>query len=910
MMNKTTKFLSIIISVIIIISYVPFVTYAESNSETFVLSEEHYKAATKLEAIGIIENIEESVLSSHMTRRDCAKLMVKFLNVSKSVIESDSTPYVDVASSSAGAAEIKMLYDMGYISRGDDLRFYPENQVSLNEAIGFVVKSMGYETIAESKGGYPSGYLNVASRYDLLKSISPETESVRFGEMYCMIANALEAPAFTYVGSVGEDNYYSNDADNTILNEYWGMYHIEGLVTADEASQLEREDGALQKNQIAINNVIYEMSSDVSGDYLGKAVKAIVRKNSDAEDIVIYIEENSKKNNYYTLQYDELLPAKTTNRKISYTKDDKEKHLDVDVNCSVIYNGANWGGYYNLKDVLPVYGYIETIDNNNDGYIDVLRVTDFKNINISFVDTYNEIICDKNDSLKDVDYGEATTLRLFDAKTSLPVSVEDLTFGDILTVAVSKNAEVITGYVSKEAITGKISEITSGAKTLYTISGDRYEVAFPDELSLDMGASGTFKTDYLGNIAVFELNNQNQDGYINAILIGLEFRGNFDGSDLKFFNQDGTFSILNIAKKIRLDNVSKDPLETATRNEISAHNGELVRYKVTDGKVSDIDFAHITNYEIGDTGETSYGTLTQMVAGNSIERRNSLFSTGNQPFYMDVNANSLFIVPENINAEESCFLVTTPGTYITSGHYYRSTGSTAGYYHKLENLTVTVYNMGQREEDCDEATLVVMKSSDFGPRDSASSAKGSRGVLNVITDITDVINEESGTNGKRIYFNDGCYRDVRPSVVYENEGISTTLENLNLKPGDVISFTESGNVISRIEVLYRNDRNSSYPMTLTDSNSISGSSFQASNMYGVAQVRSVDASKKVISYTTLDGTKRWIMSYSSPAVFMIRESVDRTRSVEKISADALRKGDKIVFYSNNSICSMIVVYRQ
>lgn len=909
MMKKTTKFLSIILSVIMITSCVPFVTYAESNSETFVLSEEHYKAAAKLKAIGIIENIDESVLSSHMTRRDCARLMIKFLNIPIEVAENNSSPYVDVAPSSVGAAEIKLLYEMGYISRGEDLRFYPEKVVSLNEAIGFVVKAMGYKTIAESKGGYPAGYLNVASQYDLLKKINPKAEGIRFCEMYSMIAKALEAPAYAFVGSVGDNNYYSNDTGNSILSEYWGMYYVEGVVTADEVSQLEREGGALSENQIAINNVVYEMDRDVLADYLGKSVQAIIKKNSDEDDFIIYIEENAKKNNYYTLQHDELLLSKTTNRKIAYTTEEKEKYLDLDVNCNVIYNGANWGGYYNLIEALPSYGYVETIDNDNDGYIDVLRVTDFKNVWVSYVDTYNKIICDRKDSSKDIDYSQILSLRLYDAKTKLGVSIESLTYGDILTVAVSKNKKVVTGYVSKEAITGQVTEVLGGTTTRYTINGEQYEVASSESLSFGLGANGTFRIDYLGKIASFEVDKQNQDGYVNAILIGLQDNGGFKGCELKLFNQDNTFSILNVAEKIKLDNLVKDLSLISTKNTISSHVGELVRYKVTDGKVSDIDFAHITNYEIGETGETAYGTLTQMITGDSIERRSSLFCTGGQPFYMSVNEKSLFLVPEDINADESCFVVTTPATYISSGHYYRATGSTAGYYHKLENLTVTVYNLGLREEDCDEATIVVMKSSDFGPRGSASSAKGSKGVLNVVTDITDVYNEESGTSCKRIYFNNGCYRDVRSSVVYENEGISTTLESLNLKPGDVISFTESGNVISRIEVLYRGDINSSYPMTLTDVNSISGSSFQSSNMYGVAKIRGVDISKKVISYTTLDGTKRWIMNYTSPTVLMVRDNIDRTHSVESISVNALKKDDTIVFYSNNSTCSMIVVYR-
>lgn len=921
-MKKFKRILSVILSAIIVLSAVPAV-FAQNATAEITLTSEDYSAANKLKAIGIIDEVSKETMERIITRRESAELMVKMLNIPVEGAEYDKSPFIDVHPASDGMAEIVTLYNMGFVSRGEDLKFNPDNSVTFNEAVAFVVKAMGYRVIAESKGGYPSGYLNIASKYDLLENIQPKAEEVRFYEMYHMIAKALEAPAYTYAGSVGDEDYYSQEKDLTILNEYHKMRHIEGIVTADSFSQLYSEEKPVADKQIAIDGTIYELGNDAKDDFLGKTVVAIVKIVDDSEDMILYIEEDSK-NISYKLEYDELLPEKTTNQKLAYSENDKVKYYDLDANCRVIYNGLNWGGYHNIKETLPVYGSVELLDNNKDGKIDVLRVMDYRNIIVSYVDEYDGVIYDKSNSALDLSYDDENKLRIYDAETMQKISVNELLYNDVLSVAVSKNGKNVTGYVSRKYEIGKIEEVINGTTDLYKIGGNSYETVPNASFSLSVGTNGIFRIDYLGKIAEYEIDAENQGGFTIAVLTGVQNNGSFLGVDLKMFNQDGTFSILNAKEKIVLDGVRKNSTENATVGLMTAHVGEIVRYKTSEGKVSEIDFAYVTNYALGENGTESLGSLTELASGTYIKQRSGIFDVGGRNFCMSLDTNVLFLVPDDLSYDEG-YQIVTASSQLSNGHRYtRGTGADSTYTHPLENLSVKAYNMGRDDSTVNKAVAVMMRSAAYD-ESTASQAPGKGGsmLLNVVTDITDAYDFYNEKNCKRIYFNDGSYRNVADLVDVQLERASSstlvdaTLADAHLEPGDIISFSPTKGTITSIKVWHRKDEASPYGAILSSSmacvhgpsHEVNTSAYDSEQMYTAGYVNGVDKTAKVISYTTLDGANNWMSKYSSPTVILVRDDITEKNKVEFIDVAGIRVGDRIVFYSHLVIPSLIVVYR-
>jgi len=865
--------------------------------------------AERLEAIGIIDNANEEEMQKIPTRREVAELMISFINLPVSDDDDMMSPFIDVAASDESVAEITALYNMGYISRGDDLKFYPENITTANEAVTFVVKAMGYKTFAESNGGYPTGYFLIASRYDMLKDISIKgNEPIRMYELYHLINKALDAPALEHMGYVGDYDQYNLDKSYTVMAKYWQGYQKTGIVTGNRVTSLKKAGASVAPGEIKIGNDVYNLATEVSDELLGKAVTIYALEGSDDNDTLVYIEENTKKNSTQTLDYSVLVPAKTTNSAIVYTDKEtyKEKEIDLEVNCDVIYNGVCWTGFYNIREVLPAYGYVELIDNNGNNTIDVIKVYDYKNMIVSYTDTYDEIIYERDANANDISYGGEVLFKLIDGETNKEMSVSELVYGDVITFIRSKDSSYIKAYVSRASVEGSVSGVsTVDGVDVYTINGTDYKTAVDGMLSLAIGTDGIFKLDYLGNIFEITYNTEDNGEFTQGILMGLQDEGSsFTGPvQLKFYNVTGETAAYYTQEKITIDGVKKDVTMTDVKNEIASFAGKLVRYKMRGDKISEIDTAFVPDKAAGQTTADNLGTLTEIASGTSIQRRSFVFRTsGDFNFYVHGNS-KLIIVPTNPSDEEN-YVLTTPTEFMKNGHTYTATGTSGTYTNVLSGLKVSVYNLGTPQNECEIGTTIVMQCDPI-------SAWPQGGSFRVVSGITTVYNEEDNCEATRIYLDGGSsYYTVADTIRFVNNTNKSQFSQTNLKVGDTVTFgLDNEDVIRTLQIWYRKDQTNTTDVTLREGVWLSSTSFDAQPLRGVGIVTGIDTAKKIISYKTPDGAKNWIMTYSSPTIWLVRSDVERTGKVEKITPAAIMVGDRIVFDANLASCTNVVVYR-
>ena len=80
----------------------------------------------------------------------------------------DCMYFTDVTPDSWFAYTVNQLTERGIISEAEDKHFNPERNVSLNEAVKMLVCLMGFNEYAQIHGGYPDGYMKVASEQKLL----------------------------------------------------------------------------------------------------------------------------------------------------------------------------------------------------------------------------------------------------------------------------------------------------------------------------------------------------------------------------------------------------------------------------------------------------------------------------------------------------------------------------------------------------------------------------------------------------------------------------------------------------------------------------------------------------------------------------------------------------------------------
>ena len=113
---------------------------------------------------------------------------------------SSAVVYGDVDASSV----IHLLCHAGIFSKAE--LFRPGAELSVEQAVTMITRLMGYEIVAASKGGYPVGYMSVATECNILRGIdySDYSAAITKGQFAQMLYNALDVP-WIEVSSYGDD---------------------------------------------------------------------------------------------------------------------------------------------------------------------------------------------------------------------------------------------------------------------------------------------------------------------------------------------------------------------------------------------------------------------------------------------------------------------------------------------------------------------------------------------------------------------------------------------------------------------------------------------------------------------------------------------------------------------------------
>ena len=92
---------------------------------------------------------------------------------------------------------------------GDEYgNFNPEDDITYNEIIKMIIAVLGYSPMANKVGGYPNGYIMVATQLGLTKTLTIKNESVvSRKDVAILISNALDIP-IVQQSSFGKDVEY------------------------------------------------------------------------------------------------------------------------------------------------------------------------------------------------------------------------------------------------------------------------------------------------------------------------------------------------------------------------------------------------------------------------------------------------------------------------------------------------------------------------------------------------------------------------------------------------------------------------------------------------------------------------------------------------------------------------------
>lgn len=924
-MKKMKQICSFLIVAAMLLTQAVFVMAdngGNAGSESVEITDSDRLRVEKLEAFGAITN-EYADLGAYVTRRQMTDIIVAYMRLGSQGVGDGKSPFIDVSASDASFGNIIALYNQGVITGDEALCFHPDDNLTYDDALVFVINSIGYKLLAAREGGYPTGYHRMAIRLDMLSDLTFQSgkEYILLCDVYKLLDKALDADAIvTSSITTGTIDYEVSDTE-TVLSELYNIRKFSGVVTGNEFTYLTNADSSLTDEQVAIDGVVYDTPGYTYTTSLGRAVYYYIRTDADAENEAAYVEEIDRLNNVYTADSDEIIPSKLTDSRIYYEDENgKEKYIKLGDNIDVIYNNHCWRGYGRLANVLPEYGYIEAVDNDGDERADVLFVFNYHNIVVGSVDTFKDTLTAMHANEEGV--YETFTLDednsvIISMPSNVHMSLSTVNRWDIATIMESKSTPAeYTVYITNQMIEGTVSEISNDEGAL--IDGTYYKIAegYVGD-NVVAGTSATFRLDFNGKIAAMDTSSVSGTGTL-AVLTGIDYNANNMASlpEIRLYTQDGQLLKAELNTNLKLDGVTYKPggsdvdkvLNILSGGEKS--NGEyvvktpyVVQFKTSGDRISYLD--------TGKTGED--GKLHPFAVGDSFLSRSqgmlrALNGTSSQGTWIETYFKKgsviVFRTPDEDDLNDATKY--SVSNTLTDHWYYRNSKTYGSAYTKHVD-SYAMYDFSPNES-LNTAKIILLA----GSSASASGLDKYTSALHVVTKLTSAVNAEGGST-KKMYADTGSEWLFAESVDITRD--STTQSDISV--ADIDKHVKAG---MTVQVGTNVDGDIDEILIITDFDSETNTPSRVFTDLGTpgdtekfkvfGKVVAIDANEGLIQVQDMNGTtvRLTLLPLGTKATLVYRPERDK---VSNDSTAAIAIGDYIVVRLTNYYnAGEIVVYKQ
>ena len=710
-------------------------------------------AVDVLKGIGIITADDSFSSDKIITRAEfsvlLARLIIKDADLANNAY---GTFFIDLPYNHFASKSIEVVTAIGALNGIGGGLFAPNAPIIYEHAIKAVVSVLGYDLLAWNRGGYPAGYLIIGSEIRLNRNLLKTSGELTWSEASQILYNALDADIMK-ITSFGDTKEITKVKNENILSNNLNIIKVKGVVTATRLSGLS-SDRFLPKNQIEINNKIYNCNNIETVDYLGLNVEAYFNKDKNDNEL-IYIRLDSSKNNTLELNASDVISFKPGNLK--YLDEYGVKSIEFPLDIDIIYNGVAKTLYSEELFKAP-YTSIKLVDNNSDNNYNVIFVDCYKSLVVNVVDINNKIIYDTYDKnfnivLDDTDTSKVIVVKNTEGKN---IEISKLKKKDILSFTASENHRVTKVIVSNDTIDGEIEEIEENAYrdflkitidgTFYKMNRDFYNLSGKN---ISVGDYGVFYLDYSNNICGYDSYGENyvmKYGY----LIGMaKKQGISDTLEFKIFSESNEMIYASGANRIILDGAvtktSTEVLDAVTVINASTGMRETI--------------CQMIKFNMN-----GYGEIDVLDTVNEIEDKDSIHLM-KSPAKLNYRAGTnTFEGKVMISADTKVFLIPAVGSDdleygITNYTYFRADSS----------YTIAAYGLGEKLL----ADIILIDKSLDPPTFSSSTP------ILIIDKITKVIDKFGETAYKVMAYHDGSYVEI---FAKDDGGVN------DVEQGDIIRF--------------------------------------------------------------------------------------------------------------------------
>lgn len=596
------------------LSIVLAVVLAAGNAAAAKIEEMNVKIgyeADLLETLGIMKNDNSE---KELSRVDFMQMLSKMLfyksDADYTNIASGQKYFDDVENYHYAASNIERLYQLGVLSGDGDLYARPDDPVTYPEAYVMMLNAAGYGAIAKASGEYPENYMTLAAETELSKDVDTSGKVTKASAAK-MLVNLMDVE----VVKAKLNESVSYEKDEKFMTERMGLKVSEGILQAAGDKKITNKHIGL--NDVIIDGTVYENKFEKAEDFVGFRVKYYY----DEENAFVYA--TPVNNVKLTVSGEDV--ENYSNRIYTYTdENEKTKKARIDTNVELVYNGEISD---DVRNFIPAYGDITMIDNDSDGYYEVLFVEDYDAGWIESIVNDNSTITFKNalstgeTSVSLEDYAEYA---IYD-ENGMETDFSQLSDNRLVTIQRCKK-EKIKVFINNESLTGTVENVKTNEKySDVTIDGEVYRMNVRAYKKLWENRTGVKVTVYFDSRNQISAVVGSSDGmWMYAFVITAKpYQDNETDRKavkLKILNQSGAVETHLITdEKIRTDG-EKHKLEDV----VSKFQGsQLIRYMTKDSKITAIDFPEdrAMTYEGATTSASSNSnTLLRRTAGDFIYR--------------------------------------------------------------------------------------------------------------------------------------------------------------------------------------------------------------------------------------------------------------------------------------------------
>ena len=424
-------------------------------------------AVERLAALEILKGYEDGTFKpgQTITRAEFATVVVRSLGLESSAKASmGSTNFNDVASNHWASGYINIASGLKVINGRGDGVFDPEAPVKYEEAVTMIVRALGYEPAAQSKGGYPNGYLVIAGQEDITDDVNGTIgTSAPRGIVAQLMDNSLEVPMMIQVGYGSDAKFVQSGTDGT-TEETLLADKLDTEKLEEKVIDIPRTDSSLEDNEIRLEKKgVVEVPEGFNFEGVFNAeIKAFI---NDDDEVVSYEVNDDVYVDAVEYTSGDEEPVKLV---------DKDKEYEFAKDATIYENGKK----VNESDLNAKYSYAKAV------------VVDNEIASLEVYDLDSMIVVEKVEADHVLGYEEEVNFKDYDVvKDGKNVELSDLVAGDI----VFYNTSAGYAEVFNKSEKGKLDKVFGDG---FKLNDEDYDIA-ADSMYVDEDELETIDSDIL-----------------------------------------------------------------------------------------------------------------------------------------------------------------------------------------------------------------------------------------------------------------------------------------------------------------------------------------------------------------------------------------------------------------------------